>query len=160
MNYKQFKYECDVSWENDRNGHLHAPNFPSIAITAPPEFKGRSDAWTPEHFFVAAVNACYWLTYVGIAEKKGLKLLGFACRGEGFLEFREGGYAFSKIELFPQIEIASELDLSLATEIAANAEKGCLVARSVSCDVLVYPTFSIKHEAEASTQLLPAEVCY
>lgn len=143
MRYKEFKYECEVWWDDDRRGHLGAAGLPTLSITAPPEFKGQPGAWTPEHFFVASINSCYWLTYVGIAEKKGLRLADFVSRGIGLLEFRDGGYVFTKVELFPEIEIASQVDLMLAEQLARQAEQGCLVARSVNCDVQVHPTISI-----------------
>ncbi len=143
MKFKKFKYDCNVVWQDDRRGFVSAKNLVPISMSAPPEFKGHAGFWTPEHFFVASVNACFWLTYVGIAEKKGLKLRDFVSFGEGFLDFKEGGYAFTKVEIFPEIQVESETDLPLAKQIVHEAEKGCLVARSVRCEIEVHPRFTV-----------------
>ncbi len=152
MKFKRFKYDCNVVWQDDRRGFVSAPGLPPISVTAPPEFKGHPGFWTPEHFFVASVNACFWLTYVGVAEKKGLKLRDFISLGEGFLDFKEGGYAFTKVEIFPEIQVENEADLPLAKQIVHEAEKGCLVARSVRCEVEVLPKFTV-------SPLVAEEIC-
>jgi organic hydroperoxide reductase OsmC/OhrA len=50
------KYRIRATSTAVRSGLVVAEGMePSIAFSAPPEFKGQAGHWTPEHFFVAAV---------------------------------------------------------------------------------------------------------
>jgi len=65
-------YDTEVEWTCDRKGDLRSPGRPSIDVTAPPEFKGADGFWTPEHLYVASVNACFVTTFLAIFTLLGI----------------------------------------------------------------------------------------
>jgi len=54
------KYEVNVAWTKDRKGIMSSPVLSQqIEVATSPDFpKGVPNIWSPEHFFVAAVNSC------------------------------------------------------------------------------------------------------
>ena len=61
-------YESEIEWTGRRDLRLRSSNLPAIAGGAPPEFNGREANWSPEHLLVAALNSCYLLTLIAIAD--------------------------------------------------------------------------------------------
>ena len=63
-------YEVAVQWKADRKGIMSSPVLTDkIEVATPPEFpKGMEGIWSPEHYFIAAVNSCLMTTFLSIAE--------------------------------------------------------------------------------------------
>jgi hypothetical protein len=57
-----------------------------ISIGSPPEFKGQPDIWAPEELLVGSVNACLMLTFLTLAQAKGLVPLGYQSEAEGLVQ--------------------------------------------------------------------------
>src|SRR5580765_415230 len=83
-------YETEVEWTDQRRGDLESPGLASLEVASPPEFQGHEGVWTPEHYFVAAVNSCFMTTFLAIAEMSKLEFLSFDCKAVGKLEKVEG----------------------------------------------------------------------
>jgi peroxiredoxin-like protein len=126
---------------------------PAIIFSAPPEFQGVVGLWTPEHFLVAAVASCYVSTFSGISEISHFPFTLLDLEAEGILEKQDGALQFTKITLRPTLKITHEEDRARALRILEKAEKGCLVARSLKCQVELKP--EIKIEAGLPTQEIP-----
>ena len=71
---------------------LRSEGKPALVVNAPPEFKGEPGFWTPEDLFVASVEVCLMLTFVGIAEKRGVSFVSYTSTAEGLLEWVEESY--------------------------------------------------------------------
>ena len=130
-----------------RSGVVMADGIhPHITFSAPPEFHGQAGHWTPEHFFVSAVAGCYLSTFSGEADVSGLQFVSLELEAEGFLGKDEGGWRFTEVILRPHLKIAREEDRERANRLLQKAAKSCLVARSVSCRVLLEPVVKIEEE--------------
>jgi organic hydroperoxide reductase OsmC/OhrA len=70
--YKSFRYKANTAWNSARRGTLSASGKPSIDVGSPPEFKGEPDIWAPEELLVGSVNTCMMLTFLTLAQAKGL----------------------------------------------------------------------------------------
>jgi organic hydroperoxide reductase OsmC/OhrA len=55
---KSFTYRTGVTGVEGRSASLQAEGKPSLCVASPPEFKGVANVWTPEDFFVAAIEVC------------------------------------------------------------------------------------------------------
>ena len=117
-----------------------------IQFSAPPEFLGESGVWTPEHFFVAAVVTCFVSTFSSIADLSKLNFVSLEVEAEGILERIDGVWKFVGVKLRPALKIARENDRERANRLLEKAEKGCLVARSISAEVTLEPSVSIVPE--------------
>ena len=65
---------------------IRSAKLPLIAAGAPPEFQGREENWSPEHLFVAAMNSCYALTLLAIAEFSKIPIVSLSSMARGKLE--------------------------------------------------------------------------
>jgi peroxiredoxin-like protein len=118
----------------------------SIAFSAPPEFLGEPGAWTPEHFFVAAVVSCYVSTFSGIADASKFSFASLEVNAEGTLEKDASGWKFTQIRLSPALNIAREQDRERAGRLLEKAERSCLIARSISAKVTLEPIVKVVPE--------------
>ena len=119
---------------------------PSIAFSAPPEFKGQAGHWTPEHFFVAAVASCYVSTFSGMAFNSNLEFFSLQLESEGIVAQDQAGWRFREVILHPRLTIARAEQHGLANRLLHKAEENCLVGRSIACPVVLEPALIIEEQ--------------
>lgn len=140
-----FSYEVNLEWNEARKGVVSSPVLDqSIEVATPPEFpKGMPGIWSPEHFFVAAVNSCLMTTFLAVAENSKFEFINFTCRAEGKLDKVEGKYMMTEVTLYPELEIASAEMETRALRILEMSEKACLISNSVKSEVKMMPTILV-----------------
>jgi organic hydroperoxide reductase OsmC/OhrA len=135
---KSFTYETSLE-----DSLLASEGKPVLRIGSPPEFGGERGVWTPEDLFVAAVETCLKLTFAGIARKRSLRFVSWSSTAKGFLDWDQQSYRFTRVVISPAIELFDQESVSLAREVIERAHKTCLVANSLSCEVIVEPAFTV-----------------
>jgi len=140
---KSFTYRTNTGEVRGRTATLSSEGKPSLWVSSPPEFKGEAGHWTPEDFFVAAIEVCLMLTFVGLAEKRGLSFDSYESSAEGLLEWGEQSYRFTRVVVSPVITLFDQPSVAAAREVIERAHATCLVANSVSCQVIVEPQFRV-----------------
>ena len=149
------KYRVHAFGAGGRNGVVHAEGvLSSISFSAPPEFLGEPDRWTPEHFLVAAVASCFVSTFSGIAEKSRLEFATFNLDAEGLLGNEDAIWRFTEIKLWPVVTVLKEEDRDRAIRLLEKAEKSCLIARSLQFKVTLFPAVKIAEELPVSARPL------
>ncbi len=130
-------YQVNVQYDEERKGTLSSEVLNhTIEIATPPEFpKGMPGIWSPEHYFLAAVNGCLMTTFLNIAENFKLNFKDFKSDSEGKLEVVDGKYMMSEVLLKPVITIGSEEDRALAEKVILKSEKACLISNSVKSTI-------------------------
>lgn len=130
-------YQVNVQYDEERKGTLSSEVLNhTIEIATPPEFpKGMPGIWSPEHYFLAAVNGCLMTTFLAIAENCKLNFKDFKSDSEGKLEVVDGKYMMSEVLLKPVITIGSEEDRALAEKVILKSEKACLISNSVKSTI-------------------------
>ena len=136
---KRYTYKASASWELHRRGYVKAENdIPYVLnFSAPPNFGGEPGLWTPEHLLLASVAGCFVATFRAMAERSNLEFRGIEVSAEGVVEKQEGGLRFTKIVVRPEIAILREEDRERAARLLEKAERGCLIARSLSSEVML-----------------------
>lgn len=119
---------------------------PTIAFSAPPEFKGQPGCWTPEHFLVAAVASCYVSTFSGMAFNSNFNSFSLELETEGTLEQDQIGWRFKEIVIHPRLTIARADQKHMASRLLHKAKENCLVARSLACPVVIEPALIIEEQ--------------
>jgi organic hydroperoxide reductase OsmC/OhrA len=119
---------------------------PSIAFSAPPEFKGKAGHWTPEHFFVAAVASCYVSTFSGMAFNSNLEFFSLELETEGILAQESAEWRFREVVLRPRLTIANVEQRSLANRLLHKAKEHCLIGRSIACPVVMESALIIEEQ--------------
>jgi organic hydroperoxide reductase OsmC/OhrA len=104
--------------------------------------------WTPEHFYVAAANACLLTTFLAVAEISRLSIVSYEAEGRGKLEKTSGeggqGYQITEIVLQPRIAVSTEADRERAGRLIEKAEKSCLISRSMKTLIRLEPEIVVK----------------
>ena len=119
---------------------------PSIAFSAPPEFKGQAGHWTPEHFFVAAVASCFVSTFSGMASNSNFEFISLELETEGIITQDQAGWQFREVVLRPRLTLARAEDKDLGNRLLHKAEKNCLVGRSLACPIVLEPAVMIAEQ--------------
>lgn len=147
-----YYYETEIEWKGARDLKLTSAKLPAIEAGAPPEFKGREGVWAPEHLFVAALNSCYTLTVLAIAEFSKIALVSLTSSAKGKLEkIQDGGYQVTEIVVKPRVVLASANDLTRMPRILEKAKESCFVSNSIKSKITIVP--------EVFHQQTPATPC-
>jgi peroxiredoxin-like protein len=143
-------FRVNAHWMSGSRGAAEAGE-PRKAITfsAPAEFHGEAGFWTPEHFFLAAAASCFVTTFHAIAGASDFETLSLTVSAEGIVEKGQGGYAFSRLILRPQLTIPRENDRERAARLLEKTERSCLVSRSLKCEISMEPAIEVV-ESQAS----------
>ena len=96
----------------------------------------------PEQLFVAALSACQALTYLFLAAKNRIPVVGYRDDAEGRLGGVDGKVRMSRVILQPRITLEAGASEMRARELVAKAHEGCFIANSVSTPVEIEPTFA------------------
>lgn len=144
-----FTYDVNLQWKEGRRGLVQSPVLSEkIEVATPPEFpKGVEDVWSPEHFFVAAINSCLMTTFLAVAENSKLEFESFDCTATGTLDKVEGKYMMTTVELRPVLLISRTDQQEKAQRVLEMAEKACLISNSVKSVVTMKPTVLVAESA-------------
>ena len=141
-----YTYEVNLSWNEDRKGTASSPALSqSIEVATPPEFpKGIEGVWSPEHLFVASVNACLMTTFLAIAENSKLEFIEFHSSATGILDKVEGKFMMTEIYLRPSLTIQNPEQEEKALKVLNMSEKACLISNSIKAKVILEPNIVVQ----------------
>lgn len=142
--YKSFRYRNDLVWKSGRRGAVTSLGKPELEVGSPPEFKGEPGAWSPEDMYVGALNACLMLTFLALADRKGLGLATYASSAEGLLEHSDGRYRITEVTVQPTVAVKSDADLDAARELMGKVEENCFISNSITAKVKLQPHFHVE----------------
>ena len=140
--YKSFHYKAKTTW-NARRGLLSAAERPSIVVGSPPEFKGEPDIWAPEELLVGSLNTCMMLTYLSLAQARGLTPIGYESEADGLLANVEGKYHITEVTVRPRVTLKSEAELEPARDTMESVKAHCFIANSINAKVTLTPEFVV-----------------
>ena len=133
-------YEAEIEWIGGKDLQISSGKLPVIAGGAPPEFKGREGVWAPEHLFVAALNSCYLLTLLAVAEFSKIAIVSCSSSAKGKLEKVAGsGFQVTEIVVKPRVVIASVNDLARMPRIFEKAKENCFISNSIKSAIKIEP---------------------
>lgn len=133
------RYEVRIAGGPVGHASLASPGVPDLATAAPADFGGPGDAWSPEQLLVAAVEACFLLTFRALAQASRIEFTSLAVDGEGIVDRANGGMKFTEIILRPRIALPAGTDLTRVRRALEKAEKTCLVSASLSTPIRLEP---------------------
>lgn len=160
MNLDLHSYAISMHWTGNRGegtsgyrsyGRDHvisAAGLPDLPGTADPTFHGDKDRWNPEQLLLAALTQCHMLSYLHVAVKNGVVVIGYSDASQGSLRLnRDGSGEFTSVTLNPRVELADESQRVLADSLHAQANSVCFIARSVN--------FPVHHSPVNPTAVIP-----
>jgi organic hydroperoxide reductase OsmC/OhrA len=113
----------------------------TLEMSSAPSYRGDPSRANPEQLFVASLSACQALTYLFLAAKNRIAVVGYTDDAEGRLGLIDGKIRMSQVTLRPRITLESGANETRARELVAKAHAGCFIANSVSTPIDVSPTF-------------------
>jgi organic hydroperoxide reductase OsmC/OhrA len=141
--YKSFRYKAKTTWGSARRGALSSAGKPNIIVGSPPEFRGEPDVWAPEELLVGSLNTCLMLTFLTLAQARGLVPAGYESEAEGLLENVEGKYRITEVTVRPRVALKGESDRELAHKIMEGVEAQCFISNSITSKVTLTPEFVV-----------------
>jgi organic hydroperoxide reductase OsmC/OhrA len=145
--YKSFHFKNNLTWTNARRGRASAPGKSEIDLGSPPEFRGEAGVWSPEELLVGALNGCLMLTFVAMAQAKGLQFVAYASAAEGLLENVDGKYRITEVSVAPSLALRSQADLESARTIMGMVEEHCFISNSITATVKMTPQFRVASDS-------------
>ena len=112
----------------------------TLPMSSAPAYRGDPERANPEQLLVAALSSCQALTYLFLAAKNGVAVVGYADDAEGRLALVDGRMRMASVTLRPRITLEREEDQEVARELVEKAHRGCFIANSVTCKVEIEPS--------------------
>ena len=149
--HKSFRYRNSLVWNGARRGRASAAGRPDLDVGSPPEFRGEPGVWSPEELLVGALNTCLMLTFVAMAQSKGIEFVAYESAAEGLLENVDGKYRITEVDVHPSLLLKSQADLEAARAIMDEVEQHCFISNSITAEVKLAPQFRLDPADSAGT---------
>ena len=141
--HKSFHYKAKTTWNSARRGMLSAAGRPNIVVGSPPEFKGEPGVWAPEELLVGSLNTCMMLTFLTLAQARGLTPVGYESEAEGLLENVGGTYHIIEVTVRARVTLKSDAELEPARKTMEGVEAHCFIANSINARVTLTPEYVV-----------------
>lgn len=139
------QFEGRVVWRAGAGGPgagNHRVEFagrPVLDVSGAPQYRGDGTKLNPEELLVASLASCQLLTYLALAPRAGVTVLGYEDTPVGTLAIVEKKMRMAEILLRPRITIAAASDPAAATAVVERAHEQCFIGNSISCAVRIEP---------------------
>lgn len=139
-----YSYRTTAYWILARRGIVSADNVTqSIEFSAPTEFGGEPEMWSPETFLLAAVGSCFVSTFRAISEYSKFDSVALDVTVDGRIEKEQGGFRFKEITVRPVLTVASDEQTDKGLKLLLKSEAACLVSRSLNSKVAMEPMVQV-----------------
>lgn len=139
-----YSYRTTAYWILAKRGIVSADAVPqAIEFSAPPEFGGEAEMWSPETFFLAAVASCFISTFRAISEHSKFDSVALDVTVDGKIEKEQGGFRFTQVTVRPVLTVATDEDTDKGLKLLLKSEAVCLVSRSLKAQVSIEPTVQV-----------------
>jgi len=138
---KPLPHQYDVHLTGGPSGYaqLSTPGVPDLRAAAPSDYDGPGDAWSPEHLLLAALQACFLLTFRAIARVSKVEFVALELAASGTVDRQDGITRFTEIVLRPRLTVPAGADRDRALRALEKSEKACLVSASLSTPIRLEP---------------------
>ena len=138
------QYEVDLTGGPSGCALTSAHNVPALCVEPPLEFDGPGDRWSPEHLLLAAVEACFVLTFRGRARHAQVPFESLQVHATGTVDRLQGVTRFTEIVLHVRVTTDRESDRDRIKDVLDKSERTCLVAASLSTPVRLVPEVVVR----------------
>lgn len=125
--------------EYSREHEVAAPPAQTgLRLSADPAFRGDPALLNPEQLLVAAASSCQLLSFLAVAARAGVDIIGYADEAEGFMDDAQTPARISRITLRPRITTAA--DPEQVVRLVHQGHEQCYIANSLTAEVVLEPT--------------------
>jgi peroxiredoxin-like protein len=133
------RYEVTIAGGPEGYAQLSSTGVADLRTAPPLEFDGPGDAWSPEQLLLAAVQACFLMTFRAVAAASGIEFTSLGVEAEGTVDRADGRTRFTEIVLRPRVVAPAGVDAVRLRRALEKAEHACLVSASLSTPVRLEP---------------------
>ena len=126
------RYTAAVQSAPEGDIQLESAGLPSLVTSAPAEFGGPGDRWSPETLLVASVADCFALTFRAVARASSFPWIALRCEADGVLDRVDRVTRFTRIEVRAHLRIPAEASEERAHRLLERSEQSCLITNSLS----------------------------
>ncbi|WP_435237607.1 OsmC family protein [Psychromonas sp. PT13] len=128
-------YNVQIKTTPESEIKLSSQGIPDLVASAPAEFGGPGDQWSPETLFMSSIASCFALSFKAVAGASSFTWKGLQCEAIGQLEKVERTIKFTQITTKVKLTIGNDVDKQKAIKLIEKSESICLVTNSVSANV-------------------------
>ena len=115
----------------------------TLPMSSAPSFHGDPARPNPEQLFVAALSACQALTFLFLAARDAVVIVGYHDDAEGTLQLSEGRRRMTHVVLRPRIQVVDAGAVEKARALIPKAHRACYIANSVTAAVEIAPVIEV-----------------
>jgi organic hydroperoxide reductase OsmC/OhrA len=152
----EHRFECRLTWTGasraattsydaySRDVLVEIDGKPALAGSAAPAFRGDGEVHNPEDLLMASLAECHCLSYLALAARAGIAVVGYEDRATGILAKIEGKFRFREVTLHPRVWIAPGASVDRARVLHEKAHSECFIANSVNFPVRNEPEILVR----------------
>ena len=133
------RYTARIAGGPEGYATLSSTGVPDLRTAPPLDFDGPGDAWSPEQLLLAAVEACFLLTFRAVAQASRLEFMSLSVEAEGVVDRVNGVTRFTEIVLRPRVALPAGVDWVRVQRALEKAERACLVSASLDTRIRLEP---------------------
>jgi organic hydroperoxide reductase OsmC/OhrA len=146
------RYTVRCSWSGstalgyDAYGRTHRAEVPpaagALTLSSDPHFRGDPSLLNPEQLLVLAAASCQLLSFLAVAARARVDVVGYSDEGEGEMPEGDAPMRITRIRLRPRIALGAPADEAKVRRLVEVAHKECFIANSLRTEVTVEPTIA------------------
>ena len=144
------RYRAQVRWAGSTGAGYRAyprahsawvpPATEGFDLSADPHFRGDADLPNPEQLLVLAASSCQLLSFLAVAARAGVDVVGYEDDAEGEMPHDAKPLRITRIVLRPRVTVAAGTDATVVERLVLEAHDECYIASSLTSEVVVEPT--------------------
>lgn len=117
-----------------------APPAAEIHRSADPHFRGDAGFMNPEQLLVMAASSCQLLSFLALAARRGVDVLGYEDEAHGEMPEGDPRMRLTRITLTPVVTVAAGTDRLFVEELVHEAHDDCYISNSLTSQIILEPT--------------------
>jgi organic hydroperoxide reductase OsmC/OhrA len=114
-----------------------------LPVSADAPFRGNPELINPEQLLLAAASSCQLLSYLAVAARAGLDVLGYADSATAEMPASRDRMRITRITLRPRITLAPGSDRDQARALVDTAHDECYIANTINAEVIIEARFEV-----------------
>jgi organic hydroperoxide reductase OsmC/OhrA len=119
------------------------PAETTLALSSDPAFRGDPARLNPEQLVVLAASSCQLLSFLAVAARARIDVVGYEDEGEGEMPEDDPPARITRIVLRPRITVAPGPTEERIRHLVEVAHRECFIANSLRTEIVVEPTITI-----------------
>ncbi len=120
------------------------PPTQELALSADPGFRGSRDLLNPEQLLVMAATSCQLLSFLAVAARQGVTVLGYTDDAQGWMDVADKPVRVGRIRLSPVIEVEGDVDPDEVVRMSEQAHEECFITNSLTSTLELEVTVVIR----------------